>query len=113
MSGRFLKVGNEYRIGINNHSTFPVQLLIFFHGYGHAVYRREANEEIIDEPSLIRTETAALLSSLKLADQEGLPSIAFSAVKGARLLAQNDKVYRFAMDNLSGNPLWQKYAKVD
>ena len=109
-SGRFLKVGNQYRIGINNDLILPAQLMTFFHEYGHAVYRREANEAIDNREALIRTETAALLSSLRLSDEEGLPEIAFLAVTSARVLAPTDTVLQTAMENVKNEPLWQKYS---
>ena len=80
MSGRFVKVYNQNLIDINDHLQLPAQLSTFFHEYGHAMYRRTAAEEIIDEESLTRTETAATLSSLRLPDQEGLPEIATVSV---------------------------------
>lgn len=86
-SGRFLKVSNEYRIGINNDLILPAQLMTFFHEYGHAVYSREADEAIDNRPALIRTETAAILSSLRLSDKEGLPEIAYLSIYGARQVA--------------------------
>ena len=111
VSGRFLKVGNEYRIGINNGLMLPAQLMSFFHEYGHAVYRREANEAIDNTDALIRTETAALRSSLQLSDEEGLPHIALLAVNAARVAALTDPVYQTAIENVASNLLWQKYSK--
>src|SRR6266481_6895176 len=84
VSGLFFNIGKDYRIGINKNYTIPAQLMTFFHEYGHAWYRREANEQIDNTDALIRTETAALLSSLRLADAEGLPEIAYLAVDAAR-----------------------------
>jgi hypothetical protein len=63
-SGLFVKVENDYRIGIKQNMPVEMKLLTFFHEYGHAVYRREANEAIDNEGALARTETAALLKSL-------------------------------------------------
>jgi hypothetical protein len=37
VSGFFVKVGREYRIGVNNRLVLPAQLMTFFHEYGHAV----------------------------------------------------------------------------
>ncbi len=111
VSGRFLKAGNEYRIGINNGLILPAQLMSFFHEYGHAVYRRETNEPIDNTDALIRTETAALLSSLRLSDEERLPHIAYLAVKAARVAALTDPVYQTAIENVKNNPLWQKYSE--
>jgi hypothetical protein len=111
VSGRFLKVNNEYRIGVNNQLGLPGHLLAFFHEYGHAEYRRETNEEIIDTPALIRTETAALRSSLRLADAEKLPEVAYLAVDAAHTLATMGPVYQAAMERMQTDPLWEKYSK--
>ncbi len=111
VSGRFLKVGNEYRIGINNDLILPAQLMTFFHEYGHAVYKREANEAIDNSHALIRTETAALLSSLRLSEEEGLPEIAYLSVYGARQAALTDPIYQAAIKNVEADPLWQKYSE--
>jgi hypothetical protein len=111
MTGSFVKVGREYRIGINQNMYREAQLFAFFHEYGHAVYRRESCEEINTYEAKIRTETAALLKSLELADAEGLPEIARLAVRSARECAlQYGADYQAAMDNVKDNSLWLKYA---
>ncbi len=111
VSGLFAKVGRDYRIGINQNSPLHIKLLTFFHEYGHAIYRRQANEAIDNTDALIRTETEALLSSLRLSDEEGLPDIAYLAVNAARVAALTDPVYQTAMENATTDPLWQKYSK--
>lgn len=109
-SGLFFNVGTDYRIGINKNLTISAQLAAFFHEFGHARYRQEANEQIDNQGALIRTETAALLSSLQLADAEGLPEIAYLAVVIARAAASMGSVYQTALDNVQTDPLWVKYS---
>ncbi len=60
---------------------------------------------------MIRTETAALLSSLRLADAEGLPEVAYLAVDAARTAAPMGTVYQKAMDKVQTDPLWIKYSQ--
>lgn len=111
VTGLFVKVGRDYRIGINQNSSLELRLLTFFHEYGHALYRREAGEAIDNRGALIRTETAALEKSLELADIEGLPRIALLAVCGAHLAAKTDPAYRAAITNTKNHPLWLKYGQ--
>jgi hypothetical protein len=113
VAGSFVKVGRDYRIGINLNLSVELQLLSFFHEFGHAMYRREANEAIDSKEAQIRTETAALSKSLELADIEGLPQIARLAVHSANLLAitGSDSVYSAALDNVRNKPLWLKYSR--
>lgn len=112
VTGLFVKVGRDYRIGIYQNQPLKSQLLAFFHEYGHAVYRREASEPIDNEYALIRTETAALSKSLELADIEGLPEIAILAVRAAILLSElAGPVYLAAMNNVKNSPLWLKYSQ--
>jgi hypothetical protein len=111
VSGLFFDIGTDYRIGINRNYTIAGQLMTFFHEYGHACYKREANEPIDNINALIRTETAALLSSLRLADAEELPEIAYLAVDAARTAAPMGTVYQKAMDNVQTDPLWIKYSQ--
>jgi hypothetical protein len=111
VSGLFFDIGTDYRIGINKNYAIAGQLMTFFHEYGHACYKRETNEPIDNFNALIRTETAALLSSLRLADAEGLPEIAFLAVDAARTAAPMGTVYQKAMDNVQTDPLWIKYSQ--
>jgi hypothetical protein len=85
--------------------------MTFFHEYGHACYRRDANEPIDNIDAMVRTETAALLSSLRLADAERLPEIAYLAVDAARAAAPMGTVYQKAMDNVQTDPLWIKYSQ--
>ena len=110
--GLFVKVDKDYRIGIRQNQSVELRLLTFFHEYGHAMYRRETNEAIDNPEALVRTETAALLKSLELADAEGLSEIALHAVGLALLLASKnpDPVYRAAFNNVKKNPLWLKYS---
>jgi hypothetical protein len=110
-AGSFVKVGRDYRIGIKQNLSVEARLLAFFHEYGHAVYRRQASELIDNKEAKIRTETAALRTSLELAEKEGLSQIAFLAVHNARqhaLLYEGE--YQAAMDNARDNPLWLKYS---
>jgi hypothetical protein len=108
-AGLFVKVDKDYRIGINEKLSVELRLMAFFHEYGHAVYRCQANEPIDNKEALIRTETAALLKSLELADIEGLPQIARLAVQSACLFAM-DPVYQAAVNNVKSNSLWLKYS---
>jgi hypothetical protein len=110
VSGFFMNIGRDYRIGINKNLIISAQVVAFFHEYGHARYRREANEQIDNEGALIKTETAALLSSLQLADAEGLPEVAYLAVDIARKAASMGSVYQTAMDKVQTDPLWEKYS---
>lgn len=109
VTGAFVKNGRKYLIGINQNQSVELKLLAFFHEFGHALYRREASEEICDRNALIRTETEALKKSLELADVEGLPQIAAQAVMGALELAAKDPVYQAAMNGVKNSPLWLKY----
>jgi hypothetical protein len=111
VSGVFVNIGADYRIDINKNVTLPGQLMTFFHEYGHACYRREVNEPIDNIDALIRTETAALLRSLRLADEEGLSEIAYLAVDAARAAAPMDAVYQKTFDNVQADPLWIKYSQ--
>jgi hypothetical protein len=110
MSGRFIKVYNKYLIGINNDLTLSAQLATFFHECGHAMYRCTTAEDILDEDSLTRTETAAMLSSLRLPDEEGLPEIAAISVLTIREAAKFGGAYQKAFVNIATDPLWLKYA---
>jgi hypothetical protein len=110
VSGLFIKVSNKYVIGINNKLMLPAQLSTFFHEYGHAVYRCTSGEEITDEGSLTRTETAAMLSSLRLTDREGLPEIATVSVFMIREAAKFGGAHQKAFENVTMDSLWSKYA---
>jgi hypothetical protein len=110
VSGLFIKVSNKHVIGINNQLMLPAQLSTFFHEYGHAAYRCTSGEEITDEESLTRTETAAMLSSLRLPDREGLPEIATVSVFMIREAAKFGGTHQKAFVNIATDPLWLKYA---
>jgi hypothetical protein len=109
-TGSFSNEGKDYRICIKQHQIVALQILTFFHEFGHALYRREANEIIDNMPALIRAETAALKKSLELADTEGLPQIGRLAVVGAKLAAMASTEYHEAMNNVKDSPLWLKYS---
>jgi hypothetical protein len=70
----------------------------------------EAAEEIVDDEGLTLTETAAMLSSLSLPDQEGLPEIATVSVLMIREAAKFDGSHQKAFENIATDPLWLKYA---
>ena len=76
--GAFIKAGNTYLIGIHRQLKLPARLSTFFHEYGHAIYSIESNEDDSEGPGLVCSETAAMLSSLRLPDEEGLPEVAGS-----------------------------------
>src|SRR5580692_4687107 len=62
--GAFIRVRNRYLIGIHELLMPPAQLSTFFHEYGHAVYKAMTNEDDSEGPALVRSEIAAMLSSL-------------------------------------------------
>src|SRR5260370_4693524 len=80
--GACIKVGNTRLIGIHRLLKPPARLSTFFHEYGHAIYRIESNEDDSEGPGLVRSETAAMLSSLRLPDEEGLQEVAVVSAAG-------------------------------
>src|SRR5262249_10889473 len=92
--------------------ALPWRLSTFFHEYGHAVYRTESNEDDSEGPGLIRSETAAMLSSLNLPDEEGLREIAIVSATGILAIANYRNEYQQAFESISTNPLWLKYGPL-
>ena len=113
VSGLFFNIDTDYRIGITKNNSLPGQLMTFFHEYGHACYRQKTNEAIDNPDAKIRTETAALRCSLRLADAEGLPEVAYLAVDAAHSAALISPEYKTALENVQNDPLWQKYSKTN
>src|SRR4029077_1895307 len=74
--GACIKAGNTYLIGVHRLLQPPARLSTFFHEYGHAIYGAESNEDDSEGPGLVLSETAAMLSSLRLPDEEGLSEVA-------------------------------------
>jgi hypothetical protein len=110
--GATIRVGKTQRIGIHRQLPPPARLSTFFHEYGHAVYRTKSNEDDSEGLGLVRSETAAMLSSLNLPDQEGLPEIAVVSAAGILKILNLTDEYRQAFENISTNPLWLKYAPL-
>lgn len=110
--GASIKAGNAHLIGIHRRLNPLARLSTFFHEYGHATYRIESNEDDSEGPGLVRSETAAMLSSLHLPDEEGLPEVAVVSATGILSAVNLADEYRQAFENISKNPLWLKYAPL-
>ncbi len=110
--GAFIKAANTHLIGIHRLLKPPARLSTFFHEYGHAIYRIESNEDDSEGPGLVRSETAAMLSSLRLPDEEGLQEVAVVSAAGILVTVNLADEYRQAFENISKNPLWLKYAPL-
>ncbi len=110
--GASIKAGDTHLIGIHRRLKPPGRLSTFFHEYGHAIYKIESNEDDSEGPGLVRSEAAAMLSSLCLPDEEGLPEVAIVSVTGILSITNLADEYRQAFENISTNPLWLKYAPL-
>jgi len=110
--GASIKAGNTHLIGIHRLLKPPARLSTFFHEYGHVIYRIESNEDDSEGLGLVRSETAAMLSSLRLPDEEGLPEVAVVSATGILSTVNLTDEYRQAFENISKNPLWLKYAPL-
>lgn len=108
--GACIKAGNTYLIGVHRRLKPPARLSTFFHEYGHATYRAESNEDDSEGPGLVHSEMAAMLSSLCLPDEEGLPEVAAVSAIGILSIVNLRDEYRKAFEHISQNPLWLKYA---
>jgi hypothetical protein len=109
--GACKKAGYTYFIGIHIKLLPLARLSTFFHEYGHATYREVSNEDDSEGPKLVLSETAAMLSSLRLPDEEGLPEVAIVSATGILNSVNLRHEYRRqAFENISTNPLWLKYA---
>jgi hypothetical protein len=106
VTGAFFKDGRNYRIGINQNQVVELKCLALFHEFGHARYRRQIDEEIVDNNALILSETAALLKSLELACTEEIPQVVSLAIAGAVELAKTDPIYRAALCNAKNSPIF-------
>jgi hypothetical protein len=110
--GATIKAGNTHLIGIHRLLKPPARLSTFFHEYGHAIYRAESNEDDSEGPRLVLSETAAMLSSLRLPDEEGLSEVAVVSATAILSIVNLRDEYRQAFENISKNPLWLKYAPL-
>jgi hypothetical protein len=110
--GASIKAGNTHLIGIHRQLTPPAQLSTFFHEYGHAVHRVESHEDDSDGPMLVLSETAAMLSSLKLPHEEELPEVAIISARMILSIVNNTDEYRQAFEMISKHPLWLKYGRL-
>src|SRR6266700_2238920 len=109
IAGAFIKVRNNYLIGIQRLLKPTEKLSTFFHEYGHALHRIMTNDDASDGPGLIESETTAMLSSLRLPDCEGLPEVAAVSVVAIRGAANISYEYQKAFEKVSRDPLWLKY----
>lgn len=108
--GSFSKVRSEYLIGVCCLLPPPARLSTFCHEYGHAVYRIKTNDEACEDPGLTLSETAAMLSSLQIPDDEGLAEVAAVSVTAIKSIVNVRPEYRKAFENVTKEPLWLKYA---
>ena len=110
--GTSIKAGNTHLISVHRLLKPPARLSTFFHEYGHATYREESNEDDSEGTRLVLSETAAMLSSLRLPHEEGLPEVAVVSAAGILVTVNLADEYRQAFENISKNPLWLKYAPL-
>jgi hypothetical protein len=109
--GAKIKVRNTHLIGIHERLKPVAKLSTFFHEYGHAEYREQSGKDDSNEPELVFSEANAMISSLRLADDEGLKEVAAASVEVIRGVVKVGDYYQKAFDLISRDPLWLKYAQ--
>jgi hypothetical protein len=81
-------------------------LTTFTHEYGHAQYRLAH----LNDFNEVDSEVAAVRSSLTILPKEGFDYLAHREAKAVREMAR-EQPYRGAVERLSADPLWKRYAQ--
>jgi hypothetical protein len=105
------KAGMEFPVNAHliliNKGMMPESILTTFtHEYGHAQYRL-AHQNDFQE---VDSEVAAVKSSLTILPKEGFEYLAYREAKAIKEIAKEEP-YRGALQRLSTDPVWIKYAQ--
>jgi hypothetical protein len=105
MAGMEVPIDSQMLIVINKNMLPESILQTFTHELGHALYRLAHPNDF----QIVDSEVAAVHSSLTILPREGFESLAYREAKAFQEMA-NDEPYRSALERISNDPLWRKYA---